>query len=163
VKDGINDHVISGSPSVNPDLRGTKCAAHYQFRIGPGERRVVHLRLTRERGAALERTPEVFALRGSEAEESYATVVPTDLSVDADFAKEQLLLILREWYMHPNGQIPAYEWAFGDVNPPVLAWAAWRVYKIEMKRRGQGDRGFLKRVFHKLLLNFTWWVNRKDT
>ncbi|TMB29871.1 MAG: glucosidase, partial [Deltaproteobacteria bacterium] len=83
--------------------------------------------------------------------------------VDADFAKEQLLLILREWYMHPNGQIPAYEWAFGDVNPPVLAWAAWRVYKIEMKRRGQGDRGFLKRVFHKLLLNFTWWVNRKDT
>src|SRR6059058_3349463 len=83
--------------------------------------------------------------------------------VDSDFAKEQLTLMLREWYMHPNGQIPAYEWAFGDVNPPVLAWAAWRVYKIEMKRRGQGDRGFLKRVFHKLLLNFTWWVNRKDT
>ena len=247
VKDGINDHVISGSPSVNPDLRGTKCAAHYQFSIGARERRVVHLRLTRERGAALERTPEVFALRRSEAEEFYATVIPDDLSadaknvmrqalagmlwskqfyhyvvrdwlagdqrqprppgerkngrntdwghlynadilsmpdkweypwfaawdlafhavplalVDADFAKEQLLLILREWYMHPNGQIPAYEWAFGDVNPPVLAWAAWRVYKIEMKRRGQGDRGFLKRVFHKLLLNFTWWVNRKDT
>jgi glycogen debranching enzyme len=82
--------------------------------------------------------------------------------VDSDFAKEQLLLLLREWYMHPNGQIPAYEWAFGDVNPPVLAWAAWRVYKIEKKRRGQGDRKFLKRVFHKLMLNFTWWVNRKD-
>ncbi|OQW30115.1 MAG: glucosidase [Nitrospira sp. SG-bin1] len=82
--------------------------------------------------------------------------------VDSTFAKEQLILMLREWYMHPNGQIPAYEWAFGDVNPPVHAWAAWRVYKIEKKRRGVGDRVFLERVFHKLLLNFTWWVNRKD-
>ncbi|MBI3786513.1 MAG: glucosidase, partial [Deltaproteobacteria bacterium] len=83
--------------------------------------------------------------------------------IDSDFAKEQLVLMLREWYMHPNGQIPAYEWAFGDVNPPVHAWAAWRVYKIEKKRRGVGDRRFLERVFHKLLLNFTWWVNRKDS
>jgi hypothetical protein len=83
--------------------------------------------------------------------------------VDSDFAKEQLLLMTREWYMHPNGQLPAYEWAFGDVNPPVHAWAAWRVYKVEMKRRGEGDRKFLERVFQKLLLNFTWWVNRKDT
>jgi Mannosylglycerate hydrolase MGH1-like glycoside hydrolase domain/Glycosyl hydrolase family 63 C-terminal domain len=82
--------------------------------------------------------------------------------VDPDFAKEQLTLMLREWYMHPNGQIPAYEWNFGDVNPPVHAWAAWRVYKVEQKRRGKGDREFLQRVFHKLLLNFTWWVNRKD-
>jgi len=82
--------------------------------------------------------------------------------VDSTFAKEQLILMLREWYMHPNGQIPAYEWAFGDVNPPVHAWAAWRVYKIEKKRAGRGDRVFLERVFHKLLLNFTWWVNRKD-
>ena len=82
--------------------------------------------------------------------------------VDSTFAKEQLILMLREWYMHPNGQIPAYEWAFGDVNPPVHAWAAWRVYKIEKKRKGKGDRVFLERVFHKLLLNFTWWVNRKD-
>jgi mannosylglycerate hydrolase MGH1-like protein/glycosyl hydrolase family 63 len=82
--------------------------------------------------------------------------------VDSEFAKEQLLLMLREWYMHPNGQLPAYEWAFGDVNPPVHAWAAWRVYKIEKKRRGVGDTLFLKRVFQKLLLNFTWWVNRKD-
>jgi hypothetical protein len=82
--------------------------------------------------------------------------------VDSEFAKEQLCLMLREWYMHPNGQIPAYEWAFGDVNPPVHAWAAWRVYKVEKKRRGKGDREFLQRVFHKLLLNFTWWVNRKD-
>jgi hypothetical protein len=82
--------------------------------------------------------------------------------VDPDFAKQQLILLLREWYMHPNGQLPAYEWAFGDVNPPVHAWAAWRVYKIDKKRTGQGDRLFLQRIFHKLLLNFTWWINRKD-
>lgn len=82
--------------------------------------------------------------------------------VDPDFAKEQLILMLREWYMHPNGQIPAYEWAFGDVNPPVHAWAAWRVYRTEKQTRGRGDRIFLEKVFHKLLLNFTWWVNRKD-
>jgi hypothetical protein len=82
--------------------------------------------------------------------------------VDPDFAKEQLILLLREWYMNPNGQLPAYEWAFGDVNPPVHAWAAWRVYKIERRVRGVADRAFLEKVFHKLLLNFTWWVNRKD-
>jgi len=82
--------------------------------------------------------------------------------IDPDFAKEQLILLLREWYMNPNGQLPAYEWAFGDVNPPVHAWAAWRVYKIERRVRGVADRGFLEKVFHKLLLNFTWWVNRKD-
>ena len=82
--------------------------------------------------------------------------------VDPDFAKEQLILLLREWYMHPNGQLPAYEWAFGDVNPPVHAWAAWRVYKIDRRLRGVADRAFLEKVFHKLLLNFTWWVNRKD-
>jgi Glycosyl hydrolase family 63 C-terminal domain len=82
--------------------------------------------------------------------------------IDPDYAKDQLLLLLREWYMHPNGQLPAYEWAFGDVNPPVHAWAAWRVYKIERRVRGVADRSFLEKVFHKLLLNFTWWVNRKD-
>jgi hypothetical protein len=82
--------------------------------------------------------------------------------IDPDFAKEQLTLLFREWYMHPNGQLPAYEWAFGDVNPPVHAWAAWRVYKIEKRVRGTGDRAFLESAFHKLLLNFTWWVNRKD-
>jgi hypothetical protein len=82
--------------------------------------------------------------------------------VDPEWAKRQLILLLREWYMHPNGQVPAYEWAFGDVNPPVHAWAAWRVYKITRNLTGQADTAFLKRVFHKLLLNFTWWVNRKD-
>ena len=82
--------------------------------------------------------------------------------IDPDFAKEQLILFLREWYMAPNGQLPAYEWNFSDVNPPVHAWAAWRVYKIEGRITGKSDRNFLERVFHKLLLNFTWWVNRKD-
>ena len=82
--------------------------------------------------------------------------------VDPEFAKYQLDIMTREWYMHPNGQIPAYEWAFGDVNPPVHAWATWRVYKIEQKVTGKSDRTFLERVFQKLLLNFTWWVNRKD-
>ena len=83
--------------------------------------------------------------------------------LDTQFAKEQLILLTREWYMHPNGQLPAYEWAFGDVNPPVHAWATWRVFQIDRKQRGDaGDLMFLERVFHKLMLNFTWWVNRKD-
>ncbi len=82
--------------------------------------------------------------------------------IDAKFAKNQLILLLREWYQHPNGQIPAYEWSFSDVNPPVHAWAAWRIYSIDRKQTGTGDVEFLQRVFHKLLLNFTWWVNRKD-
>ena len=86
--------------------------------------------------------------------------------IDAEFAKGQLMLLTREWYMHPNGQMPAYEWAFGDVNPPVHAWAAWRVFQIDRpepeQHGGKGDLAFLERVFHKLMLNFTWWVNRKD-
>jgi hypothetical protein len=83
--------------------------------------------------------------------------------IDPEFAKGQLVLLTREWYMHPNGQLPAYEWDFGDVNPPVHAWAAWRVFQIDRKQRGDcGDLAFLERVFHKLMLNFTWWVNRKD-
>ena len=88
--------------------------------------------------------------------------------VDAEFAKHQLTQLTREWYMHPNGQFPAYEWAFGDVNPPVHAWATWRVFQMDRKQRREsnpsdkGDLEFLERVYHKLLLNFTWWVNRKD-
>jgi hypothetical protein len=88
--------------------------------------------------------------------------VVTFAMIDPDFAKEQLLLLTREWYMHPNGQIPAYEWAFGDVNPPVHAWAAIRVAQIEEKMYGRKDRAFLERIFQKLVINFTWWVNRKD-
>jgi hypothetical protein len=84
--------------------------------------------------------------------------------VDLDFAKEQLTLLTHEWYMHPNGQLPAYEWQFSDVNPPIHAWATWRVYSLEKKEtHGKGDISFLKSVFHKLLINFTWWVNRKDS
>ncbi|MEI9962974.1 MAG: hypothetical protein WDM76_18210 [Limisphaerales bacterium] len=89
--------------------------------------------------------------------------------VDSGFAKHQLTQLTREWYMHPNGQLPAYEWAFGDVNPPVHAWATWRVFQIDRKHRREtnphdkGDLEFLERVYHKLLINFTWWVNRKDT
>ncbi|KAB7731166.1 glucosidase [Rudanella paleaurantiibacter] len=82
--------------------------------------------------------------------------------LDPHFAKRQLAVILREYYMHPNGQIPAYEWNFSDVNPPVHAWATWKVYEIDRQMNGVGDVDFLERVFHKLLLNFTWWVNRKD-
>ncbi len=83
-------------------------------------------------------------------------------AMDPEFAKAQLLLLTREWYMHPNGQLPAYEWAFGDVNPPVHAWAALRVYRMDAERTGMPDRAFLERIFHKLMLNFTWWVNCKD-
>jgi hypothetical protein len=88
--------------------------------------------------------------------------------VDPDFAKQQLVLLTRSWYLHPNGQLPAYEWAFGDVNPPVHGWATWRVFQMDRQRRRRthphdpGDLEFLERVFHKLMLNFTWWVNRKD-
>jgi hypothetical protein len=88
--------------------------------------------------------------------------IPLSL-IDPEFAKEQILLLTREWYMHPSGQLPAYEWEFGDVNPPVHAWAAWRVFQIDRKQRGgTGDLAFLEKVFHKSMLNFTWWVNRKD-
>ncbi|MBI4849652.1 MAG: glucosidase [Nitrospirae bacterium] len=83
--------------------------------------------------------------------------------IDPDFAKKQLILFLREWYMHPNGQLPAYEWNFSDVNPPVHAWSSLKIYNLEKRDSGKKDIVFLKRVFHKLLLNFTWWVNRKDS
>ncbi|GAB3966709.1 glucosidase [Spirosoma terrae] len=84
--------------------------------------------------------------------------------IDPGFAKQQLMLLTNEWYMHPNGQLPAYEWSFSDVNPPVHAWAAWRIYHMELERKppGEEDITFLRAIFHKLMLNFTWWVNRKD-
>lgn len=83
--------------------------------------------------------------------------------IDPEFAKQQLILLTKEWYMHPNGQLPAYEWSFSDVNPPVHGWATWRVYKIDQKlNEGIADRKFLEEIFHKLLLNFTWWINKKD-
>jgi len=249
VKDAFHRYVVEGRiDAVNPEMTGTKATARVRLRVGPGQTRVIHLRLSDREladplGPELER---VIAARKREADRFYDDVIPRDLEadgklvmrqalggvlwskqyyhyvvkdwltgdpnhptppaarkggrnhewshlynadvvsmpdkweypwyaawdlafhciplalVDADFAKEQLVLMLREWYMHPNGQIPAYEWAFGDVNPPVHAWAAWRVYKIDKRRRGVGDRTFLARVFHKLVLNFTWWVNRKD-
>ncbi|HXZ28434.1 MAG TPA: glucosidase [Terriglobales bacterium] len=253
VKDGFHDCVVKGRREcVNPAQTGTKAAAHYSLRLGPGQSATVRLRFSNRDLAAAGEAPfgpgfdQVFAERVREADEFYTTIIPQHLSADAravmrqsfagmlwskqyyhyvierwlegdptyppppperqqgrnhkwiqlynsdvismpdkweypwyaawdlafhcialavidpDFAKEQLVLLLREWYMHPSGQLPAYEWAFDDVNPPVHAWAALRVYKIEQKRRGRADFEFLERVFHKLLLNFTWWVNRKD-
>ena len=250
VKDGIDDHVVRGVPgSVNLARTGTKAALHYRVPLGPGDSKVIKLRLANAPPVGNQLGGDfdaLFARRLSEADQFYATVVPDGLSddcklvlrqalggllwskqfyhydvrrwlegdptqppppperrrgrnhewthlynsdvismpdkweypwyaawdlafhclplalVDPDFAKEQLVLLLREWYMHPNGQLPAYEWSFSDVNPPVHAWAAWRVYKIDKRLRGTADRIFLERVFHKLLLNFTWWVNRKD-
>ncbi len=249
VKDGIGRSVVSGDlAAVNPEHRGTKCAAHYSLTLQPGQAMTIKLRLAdavvpEPFGAGFDQT---LTDRIQEADAFYDTVAPRDLSedgkaimrqafagllwskqfyhyvvrpwlkgdpafpappperlpgrnhdwkhlynsdvismpdkweypwyaawdlafhtlplalIDSEFAKDQLVLMLREWYMHPNGQLPAYEWNLGDVNPPVHAWAAWRVYKIERKRHGKADRTFLQRIFHKLLLNFTWWVNRKD-
>jgi len=243
-KDGINDHVAHGSPTVNPDPHGTKSAIHHVLTVQPGETQEIRVRLTEDRdagdlGAAFD---EVMTARQAEADAFHEALAPDtvgddaarvlrqalagmlwskqfyhydvarwldgdpagpeppsqrrtgrnagwrhlnnhdvitmpdkweypwyaawDLAfhcvalahVDPTFAKEQLLLMTREWYMHPNGQLPAYEWELGDVNPPVHAWAALRVFHVD----GSQDFEFLERAFHKLLLNFTWWVNRKD-
>jgi hypothetical protein len=238
-KDGINDHVVNGADTVNPDGVGTKAALHYVLTVPSGQTAEIRLRLSTVEGAPFD---DVVAARKAEADEFFAELTPEgtgadeamvlrqavagmmwgkqfyhydvarwldgdpsgppppasrtagrnrewvhlnnadiismpdpweypwfaawDLAfhcvpiarVDPEFAKAQLILILREWYLHPNGQVPAYEWAFGDVNPPVHAWAALRVFEID----GGRDFTFLARVFHKLMLNFTWWVNRKD-
>ncbi|HTJ76596.1 MAG TPA: hypothetical protein VL337_14665 [Acidimicrobiales bacterium] len=247
-KDGINDHVVAGAPTVNPDRTGTKAAAWYRLELAPGQTATLRVRLGPDAGGAVDLGAgfdEVIATRRAEADEFYADLTPGvseeargvarracagllwakkhyrydvrewlegdpvgppppparsrgrnaewghlynadiislpdeweypwyaawDLAfhmipmayVDPDFAKEQLILFCREWFMHPNGQLPAYEWALGDVNPPVHAWAAWRVYKIDARRTGVNDYEFLERIFHKLLINFSWWVNRKD-
>jgi hypothetical protein len=256
-KDGINDYIVDGEPTVNPDQVGTKGALHYVLDVPAGGSTEIKLRLVQTGEPADEWTPETAVPRGRidlgdsfaevmetrrrEADEFFAEVTPAgatpdeamvlrqavaglmwskqfyhydvsrwlsgdpegkvpsdsrwrnrhwwhmasfdvismpdpweypwyaawDLAfqcvaiarVDPGFAKEQLLLLLREWYMHPNGQLPAYEWAFDDVNPPVHGWAALRVFELD----GARDHEFLARVVHKLLMNFTWWVNRKDS
>ena len=244
-KDGINDHVVHGARSVNPDKSGTKAAVHHVLEVQPGETREVRVRLTAgaEPADLAAGFDEVLAARRQEADDFYAQLAPAGTSedealvlrqalagmlwskqffhydverwldgdpagpqppdarrhgrnsdwrhlnnadvismpdkweypwyaawdlafhtvalahVDPAFAKDQLILMTREWYMHPSGQLPAYEWAFGDVNPPVHAWAALKVFEID----GSRDFAFLERVLHKLLLNFTWWVNRKDS
>ena len=242
-KDGINDHVVHGLPTVNADNSGSKASLWHRITVGAGDTEVIRLRFSTTGAAIDDSWQRTLASRADEADIFYAEVSPDGVSVedamimrqafagmmwskqwfhfniarwldgdpagptpparrktgrnsdwrhldnsevismpdtweypwyaawdlafhcvaiahiDPEFAKEQLILMCREWYMHPNGQLPAYEWAFGDVNPPVHAWAALRVYEIA----GDQDSDFLERVFHKLLLNFTWWVNRKDS
>jgi hypothetical protein len=241
-KDGINDHVIAGLPTVNPEQIGTKAALRYRLVVQPGRSATIRLRLTDGQPVFGPSFDQAIAERQQDADAFYAALTPADASadealvmrqafagmlwskqyyhlevekwlrgdpagpvpppghqhgrnagwthldnrdvismpdkweypwyaawdlafhcvalahVDPDYAKHQLVLLCREWYMHPNGQLPAYEWAFSDVNPPVHAWAALRVFEID----GSRDYEFLERVFHKLLLNFTWWINRKD-
>ncbi|MDX6204020.1 MAG: hypothetical protein QOF39_77 [Frankiales bacterium] len=240
-KDGINDHVVSGAPTVNPDRTGTKAAFWHVLTVAAGATAEVRVRLS-SGGGPVNEFGQVMADRKAEADAYYAAVLGTlppahlpiarqafagllwgkcfyhydvaqwldgdpaqihppphrgeirnggwrhldnrdvismpdpweypwyaawDLAfhavalahVDPAFAKSQLLLLCREWYMHPSGQLPAYEWNFSDVNPPVHAWAALRVFQID----GSRDFDFLERVFHKLMINFTWWVNRVDT
>jgi hypothetical protein len=241
-KDGINDHVVNGRDTVNPEQVGTKAALHYRLTVPAGKSATIRVRLTAgDVGGVGKGYDKVMKKRLAEADAFYAGLKPGlseehqlvvrqalagmlwskqfyrydvdkwlsgdpagpqppgsrlggrnagwrhldsrdiismpdkweypwfaawDLAfhcialarVDPEFAKEQLLLLCREWYMHPNGQLPAYEWAFGDVNPPVQAYAALHVFHID----GSSDYDFLERMFHKLSLNFTWWVNRKD-
>ncbi len=248
VKDAFHRFLVNGEQgAVNPDKVGTKAAALYSLNLGPGESRVVQLRLSSaEQETPFEDFSALFGQRREEADEYFDALQNPELTederrvqrqamagllwtkqlyyydieqwlrgdpgtpqppdsrkggrnrdwehlnnfdilsmpdkweypwyaawdlafhclplvlLDPEFAKQQLMLMTRVWYLHPNGQLPAYEWAFGDVNPPVHAWAAWRVYKIDEKRSGKPDRAFLEAIFHKLLLNFTWWTNRKD-
>ena len=247
-KDGINDHVVHGAPTVNPERSGTKCAFWYRLTVPAGQTAELRLRLRpaghgEERAVALGAGfDEVMTQRRAEADEFYAELTPAGASadealvlrqacagmlwskqlfyydvtrwldgdptqpeppasrqggrnakwrtfdgfdiismpdkweypwfaawdlafhtvslahLDPAFAKYQLILICREWFQHPNGALPAYEWDFGDVNPPVHAWAALQVWAID----GGRDMDFLSRVFDKLLVNFTWWVNRED-
>ncbi len=241
-KDGINDHVVLGEATVNPDLAGTKAAMWYRFDVDAGASVTIQLRLAPDH-RDLSAVSETISSRRNEADEFYDLVVPNDASedrrrvirqslaglsyskqwyhfdveqwlegdpasepppasrhhgrnhrwrhlnnadviampdtweypwyaawdsafhclpltlIDPTFAKNQLILLGREWYQHPNGQLPAYEWSFSDVNPPVQAWAALRVFELD----GSWDTDFLERIVHKLMLNFTWWVNRRDT
>lgn len=248
-KDGINNHIVNGEPTVNPEKVGTKAAWHYQFDVAPGETVELRLRLwSPPEGDPIDLEwastsfDRVMAQREADADEFYAALAPADRTakeiavmrqafagmiwtkqfyrydvklwldgdpnepappeahkhirnqawrtfdaydilsmpdkweypwfaawdlafhtvvfahIDPEFAKYQLALLCREWYMHPNGAIPAYEWSFDDRNPPVHCWAALRVFEID----GSRDYDFLASMFHKLLINFTWWVNRVD-
>jgi hypothetical protein len=250
VKDGINNYVVSGSETINPEMTGTKASAHYKVTIGAGTMATIWLRLTDLAPEAMgepfgNQFAEVIRTRRREADEFYRAITPDWVSedathvmrqalagmlwskqyfcldvdkwleehgadplrpgtphirnsdwfhmvneniismpdkweypwyaawdlafhaialstVDVDFAKEQLNLLLQESFLHPTGQIPAYEWNFSDVNPPVHAWAAIFLYRTEQALHGEGDVDFLRRVFRKLMLNFSWWINRKD-
>ncbi|HLI01164.1 MAG TPA: hypothetical protein VKV06_10285 [Acidimicrobiales bacterium] len=252
-KDGIADHVLTGSATVNPARTGTKAATRHHLTVAPGQHAQIRLRWSRRADDDLEtQFDSVMSARAGEADEYWASLTPSDATpdealvmrqagagmlwskqyfhydvtrwltgdpgqptpppqrqtgrnagwthldnrdvismpdpweypwyaswdlafhcvalahLDPAFAKRQLILLGREWYMHPNGQLPAYEWNFSDVNPPVQAWAALRVAEIDQAARAARgadatpDYEFLERVFHKLLLNFTWWINRKD-
>ncbi|HVM86603.1 MAG TPA: hypothetical protein VMT76_00345 [Puia sp.] len=247
-KDGINDFIISGAKTINPDRGGTKASANYDISIGPGEIKIIRLRLCNKNpDSPFDDFENIFSQRINEANEFYnelqrnianddakniqrqafagmlwskqfyyydiaqwlngdpsqpkppksrfsgrnsdwkhlnnANIISMpdkweypwyaawDLGfhcitlalIDPALAKKQLMLLTRDWYMHPNGQLPAYEWSFSDTNPPVHAWAACRVYELDRQQNnGKGDIEFLETIFHKLLINFTWWVNRKD-
>lgn len=245
VKDGINDHVVNGKPTVNPGKTGSKMAVWHTMKLKAGQEKSIKVRLSKNK---LDNPwgdyDVVFNQRIEECEAFYDTVLQNRLpkeqiaiaksafsgllwtkqfyyydvfkwlfgepsaaapyrseprnyswqhltnrhvismpdkweypwyaawdlafhmvsfvAIDPFFAKEQLLLILKESYMHPNGQIPAYEWNFSDVNPPVHSWAVWSVYEKDKLRTGKGDVAFLEKAFQKLVINFTWWVNQKD-
>ena len=147
VKDAFHKYVVKGRrEAVNPAATGTKAAASYKRTVNAGETITLGLRLASMPDASWDLGLHCRTLA----------------HVDPQFAKEQILLMLREWYMHPNGQIPAYEWNFSDVNPPILSLAARAVFETELERTGVADYAFVERVFQKMLLNFTWWVNRKD-
>ncbi|WP_324023447.1 glucosidase [Maribacter sp. BPC-D8] len=245
VKDGINDHVVDGQATVNPDKKGSKFAVWHKLRLKSGEEKTIKVRLSKKKLAdPWGNYDAIFEKRIQECEEFYGNILKKELpaqqreiakkafsgllwtkqfyyydvykwlfggpgeskphrndsrnaqwehltnrhvismpdkweypwyaawdlafhmasfvEIDPYFAKEQLLLVLKESYMHPNGQIPAYEWNFSDVNPPVHSWAVWTVYEKDKKRTGKGDTDFLEKAYQKLLVNFTWWVNQKD-
>ncbi len=144
----IVEHWLEGDPSQPPPPNERKLGRNAQWR-----------HLYNERIMSM---PDKWEFPWYAAWDLGFHCIPLAL-VDPHFAKGQLDLIVREWFQHPNGQLPAYEWNFGDVNPPVLAWAAWRVYKMEERQTGKSDRDFIETVFHKMLIAFTWWVNRKDS
>ena len=245
VKDGINDHVVEGKPSVNPEKNGSKLAIWHKLTLKAGEEKSIKVRLSKKSlDFPWADFDTIFDQRIKECEDFYGKIIKKELpeahqsiaksafsgllwtkqfyyydvhkwfvggpeeptpnrphtrnfnwqhlinrqvismpdkweypwyaawdlafhmasfvEIDPYFAKEQLLLVLQETYMHPNGQIPAYEWNFSDVNPPVHSWAVWNVYEKDKARRGEGDITFLESAFQKLLVNFTWWVNQKD-